>query len=115
MATALPLVHQGARGPAPTRAEGLAQFPDRPVMGLGHRQLGIPSQEEYVQAYCRGAGRSDRLLPFHVAFSLFRFAVIIEGIAGRAQQGNAAAANAEEVGALSVALAAQAVAVAGLT
>ena len=85
------------------------------IMGLGHRQLGIPSQEEYVQAYCRGAGRSDRLLPFHVAFSLFRFAVIIEGIAGRAQQGNAAAANAEEVGALSVALAAQAVAVAGLT
>lgn len=84
------------------------------IMGLDHRALGIPSQEDYARAYCRRAGRSDRLLPFHVAFSLFRFAVIIEGIAGRAQAGNAAAANALEVGALSVALAAQAVEVAGL-
>jgi aminoglycoside phosphotransferase (APT) family kinase protein len=84
------------------------------IRGLDHQALGIPTQEDYAQAYCRRAGRSDRLLPFHVAFSLFRFAVILEGVAQRAAQGNAAAANAGEVGALSVALAAQAVKVAGL-
>jgi aminoglycoside phosphotransferase (APT) family kinase protein len=84
------------------------------IMGLDHQALGIPTQEDYAQAYCRRAGRSDRLLPFHVAFSLFRFAVILEGVAGRAAQGNAAAANAGEVGALSADLAARAVKVAGL-
>jgi len=84
------------------------------IMGLDHQALGIPTQEDYAQAYCRRAGRSDRLLPFHVAFSLFRFAVILEGIAVRAAQGNAAAANAGEVGALSTELAAQAVKVAEL-
>ena len=84
------------------------------ILGLDHAALGIPSQEEYAARYCRRAGRSDALLPFHVAFSLFRFAVIMEGIAGRAAHGNAAAANAEEVGRLSVAYAARACAVAGL-
>jgi aminoglycoside phosphotransferase (APT) family kinase protein len=82
------------------------------ILGLDHRALGIPSQEEYAQTYCQRAGRSDRMLPFHVAFSLFRFAVILEGVAARAAQGNAAAANAEAVGALSADLAAQAVKVA---
>lgn len=81
------------------------------IMGLDHEALGIPSQDDYAARYCRLAGRSDALLPFHVAFSLFRFAVIMEGIAGRAAQGNAAAANAEEVGRLSIAYAARACAV----
>jgi aminoglycoside phosphotransferase (APT) family kinase protein len=84
------------------------------ILGLDHAALGIPSQDDYAAAYCRRVGRSDSLLPFHVVFSLFRFAVILEGIASRASRGNAAAANASEVGGLSVAYAARACAVAGL-
>jgi len=37
------------------------------------------------------------LLPFHKVFALFRFAVIFVGIADRARQGTAAAANASQV------------------
>jgi hypothetical protein len=43
--------------------------------------------------------------PFHWAFAFMRWAVIFEGIAARAQRGNAVADNAAEVGALSVAMA----------
>ena len=42
---------------------------------------------------------------FHFAFALFRMAVIFEGIAARAAAGNAASANAGEVGALTPAFA----------
>ncbi|MGO9391412.1 phosphotransferase family protein [Rhodoblastus sp.] len=84
------------------------------ILGLDLEALGIPSLDDYAAAYCRRTGRADGLRPFHVAFSLFRLALILEGIAARAAQGNAAAANAQEVGALSIAYAAQGCRVAGL-
>jgi len=37
------------------------------------------------------------LTPFHIAFALFRFAVIFVGIAERARLGNAAGRNAAEI------------------
>ena len=42
---------------------------------------------------------------FHLAFALFRWAVIFEGIAARARAGNAAAENAAETGRLAAAFA----------
>jgi hypothetical protein len=39
-------------------------------------------------------------LPFHIAFALFRFAVIFVGIADRARAGSAASAEAAELGPL---------------
>jgi aminoglycoside phosphotransferase (APT) family kinase protein len=72
------------------------------VMGLDLEALGIPSEREYVLSYCRRTGRPDGITPFHLAFSMFRFAVIFEGIAARARAGIAAAADAEEVGKLSI-------------
>ena len=72
------------------------------VMGLDLEALGIPSEQEYVGSYCRRTGRADGITPFHLAFSMFRFAVIFEGIAARARAGIAAAADAEEVGKLSI-------------
>ena len=45
----------------------------------------------------RRAGRAASTT-FHLVFSLFRFAVILEGIAARAKAGNAAAENAAQVG-----------------
>jgi aminoglycoside phosphotransferase (APT) family kinase protein len=69
------------------------------IAGLDRESLGIPSQTEFVAHYLEhmrpGPGS---LLPFHLAFALFRFAVIFVGIANRARAGNAAAENAAEIG-----------------
>jgi aminoglycoside phosphotransferase (APT) family kinase protein len=75
------------------------------ILGLDLEALGIPSENEYLEQYYRAAGSRERLKPFHFVFALFRFAVIFEGIAARAQAGNAAADNAAEVGVLGLAFA----------
>jgi aminoglycoside phosphotransferase (APT) family kinase protein len=72
------------------------------LLGLHLDALGIPTERDYAARYCERTGRSDGITPFHLAFSMFRFAVIFEGIAARARAGIAAAADAEEVGKLSV-------------
>lgn len=81
------------------------------IRGLDYAALGIPSEEEYLRHYYHCAGRTSAcgVTPFHFAFALFRFAVIFEGIALRARQGNAAADNAAEVAHLSAAFAKRAV------
>jgi len=72
------------------------------IADLDHAALGIPSQDAYVARYCARTGRTEGITPFHLAFACFRFAVIFEGIAKRAQIGTAAGADAEQVGRLSV-------------
>jgi len=81
------------------------------IAGLDREGLGIPTQDEYIARYCTAAGRTEGPRRFHLAFSLLRFAVILDGIAARAKSGNAAAENAVAVGAMaeSFALRAQAV------
>jgi aminoglycoside phosphotransferase (APT) family kinase protein len=75
------------------------------IRGLDLAALGIPDEASYLRHYYRHAGRKTEAQPFHWAFALMRWAVIFEGIAARAQSGNAVADNAAQVGALSVALA----------
>ncbi len=70
------------------------------IRGLDLGALGIPAEAEYLQHYYRHSGRGDGVTTFHFAFALFRLAVIFEGIAARAASGNAASANAAEVGEL---------------
>lgn len=72
------------------------------LLGLDLAALGIPSEQDYVARYCARTGRADGITPFHLAFSMFRFAVIFEGIAARARAGIAASADAGEVGKLSM-------------
>lgn len=79
------------------------------LLGLDLEGLVIPTEAEFLQAYAEASGQDLRLLPFHHAFALFRFAVIFEGIAARAKAGNAAAADAAEVGHLSERFAARAI------
>jgi len=67
--------------------------------------LGIPTEHEYVRHYMRLAPETGELKPFHIAFALFRLAVIFEGIAVRSASGTATAVNAEKVGTLSTAFA----------
>jgi aminoglycoside phosphotransferase (APT) family kinase protein len=56
---------------------------------------GIPSEEEYVAAYCHRTGREGiPALDFYITFNMFRFAAIIHGIKGRLARGNATSPNA---------------------
>jgi aminoglycoside phosphotransferase (APT) family kinase protein len=77
---------------APDEFEGLH--------GLDLQALGLPSQAEYLARYQAASGRTSPVLPFHHAFSLFRFSVILEGIAARVRTGNATGENAASVAAL---------------
>jgi aminoglycoside phosphotransferase (APT) family kinase protein len=72
------------------------------LRGLDLKALGIPEERQYVDRYYASAALGEPLLPFHLAFAFFRLAVIFEGIALRARQGNAASADAARVGDLSV-------------
>lgn len=63
------------------------------------QRLGIPSEREHLQAWCRLTGREP---PAHweylIAFNMFRLAAILQGIRFRAEGGNAASADAHSVG-----------------
>jgi len=68
------------------------------LAGLDLAALQLPSEIDYVTAYRALAGRADTVRPFHIAFAMFRLAVIMEGILQRARQGNASNADAHRVG-----------------
>ena len=61
-------------------------------------ELGIPTENEYVDAYCKRAGRAPiESLDFYLAYNLFRTAAILQGIAGRVRDGTAASQHAREM------------------
>ncbi|PNU03754.1 phosphotransferase [Novosphingobium guangzhouense] len=77
------------------------RMPRLTIAGLAGQdlaKLGIPSEAEYLAAYCARTGR-DAIpdLSFYLTFNLFRFAAIIHGIHGRLLRGNAASARAESL------------------
>lgn len=80
------------------------RMPDRKsgISGLRGRNLGdlgIPTEEEYVAKYCERIG-IDGIdnFGFYIAFSFFRLAAIIQGVAKRALDGNASNKNAASMG-----------------
>ncbi|MGD9536155.1 MAG: phosphotransferase [Alphaproteobacteria bacterium] len=81
------------------------------LAGLELAALGIPSEADYVAAYAarRGRGPIERW-PFYVAFALFRYASIVQGVYDRALKGNAASETAMAYGAAVPRLAATALA-----
>jgi aminoglycoside phosphotransferase (APT) family kinase protein len=71
----------------------------RGLKGANFAALGIPTEAEYVTAYCRRTGREG--IPhweFYLIFNMFRIAAILHGVLARALQGNAASNNAFEQG-----------------
>lgn len=67
--------------------------------GLDREALGIPSEADYVRRYCERRGLEG--IPhwrFYLAFSFFRLAAIIQGVAKRALDGNASSDNAANMG-----------------
>ena len=62
----------------------------RGLAGVDRKVLGIPTEEAYVDAYCRRMGLAG--IPgfdFCLAFSFFRMAAIVQGVKKRGLDGNA--------------------------
>lgn len=77
----------------------------RGLIGCDIAALGLPGHDEYVAAYYARTGLAQPIQPFHYAFSLFRLAVILEGVLARAKAGNASNTEAGAVGDRSLGLA----------
>lgn len=80
------------------------------MVGVDRKSLGIPTDEEYIARYCERTGRTGiENWNFYIIFSMFRLAAILQGVAMRAEQGNASSPEAKAKGALVEPLAAGAV------
>ena len=67
------------------------------LAGADLEALGIPSEQDYVDAYCRRVGRDGIAnYDFYIAFNFFRLAAIYHGIKGRLIRGTASSAQAKE-------------------
>ncbi len=68
----------------PSTSEG------RGLQGIDRAALGLPTDGEFIGAYCkrRGIGEIDNF-GFYLAFNFFRMAAIIQGVLKRALDGNA--------------------------
>ncbi|MDQ3077692.1 MAG: phosphotransferase family protein [Pseudomonadota bacterium] len=65
------------------------------LSGLDLAALGIPSEADYVAAYCRRTGRAELPdLDYLMVFVMFRLCGILHGIKGRLARGNASSAHA---------------------
>ena len=65
--------------------------------GADLASLGIPSEEEYIEAYCRRTGRDEiGDMDYYMAYNFFRLAGILQGIAGRVRDGTASSAHAAQ-------------------
>jgi aminoglycoside phosphotransferase (APT) family kinase protein len=67
--------------------------------GLDLQALGIPTEADYIAAYCRRTGRDN--IPdwkFFTAFSMFRLAAIVQGVYKRGLDGIASSDNAKSYG-----------------
>ena len=70
------------------------------LAGIDLERLNIPSEAEYVAAYCERTGRSGIPgLDFYIAFNMFRLAAILHGIRGRVARGTASSAHADKMAA----------------
>lgn len=80
------------------------RIPPGVFRGLGaidFAALGIPTEREYVAAYCRRTGREGiaaRDWEYYMAYNMFRIAAILQGVLARALQGNASSAEALQTG-----------------
>jgi len=70
------------------------------LSNVNNEEMGIPTEKQYISAYCRRTGRKD--IPnweFFIAFSIFRLAAITQGVFKRGLDGIASSDNAQTYGA----------------
>lgn len=73
----------------------------RGVAGLDLEALGIPSENAYIERYCKRTGRppiDPSHWDFYLAYNLFRMSAILQGILKRVIDGTAASAHARDAG-----------------
>jgi aminoglycoside phosphotransferase (APT) family kinase protein len=73
----------------------------RGIEGLPLAELGIPTEREYIELYCRRTGRAGidaSTWDYYLAYNLFRITGITQGIMKRVVDGTAASAHALEAG-----------------
>jgi len=59
------------------------------LVGIDYEATGIPTEEAYVEAYCKRTGRDGiDNWDFYVAFSFFRLTAIVQGVYKRGLDGN---------------------------
>jgi aminoglycoside phosphotransferase (APT) family kinase protein len=76
------------------------------LAGLNREELGIPSEKKILKRYAQLSGREmPEDWPFVLAFCFFRLAAIAQGVAKRAQQGNASSEQAMQAGQMTALLA----------
>lgn len=67
------------------------------LQGADLQGLNIPSEQDYIESYCRRTDRNSiASWDFYIAFNFFRLAAIMHGIKGRVARGTAASAHAGE-------------------
>ncbi len=77
----------------------LPQHVFRGLRGSEFDALGIPTEEQYVAAYCERTGRDE--IPhwdYYMAYCMFRLSAILHGILVRVRRGTAASAHGAEMG-----------------
>ena len=78
----------------------------RGLGGLDLKALNMPTEEEYLEAYCKRTGRTSvENWGYYMAFNLFRVSAIVFGIKGRIKYGTAASHQAKQTAALAEPLA----------
>jgi aminoglycoside phosphotransferase (APT) family kinase protein len=73
----------------------------RGIAGLDLSSLGIPSETDYVEKYCKRTGRggiNPAHWDFYIAYNLFRISAILQGILKRVVDGTAASVHARDAG-----------------
>lgn len=76
------------------------------MAGVDRKLLQIPTDDEYVRAYCERTGRDEiKNWNFYLVFCFFRLAAILQGVKKRGLDGNASSAEAIERGKLMTPLA----------
>ena len=102
IANQLPLAGVAARGGVDNAAIGNGSVDTGGGAGVdddASADSGIPTEREYVETYCRYTGRSG--VPdwnFYLAFVIFRYAGIAQGVYKRGLQGNASSQEAMSLG-----------------
>jgi aminoglycoside phosphotransferase (APT) family kinase protein len=73
------------------------------LAGMDHQANCIPTEQEFVESYCRHTGRTGiENWNCYMAFNLFRLAAILFGIMGRIRDGTAASKMATQTVAMAV-------------
>ncbi len=73
------------------------------LLGKNRADLQIPTEAEYIASYCQQMQLSQQRISnwsFYLAFSYFRLAAICQGVAKRAELGNASNSQASKIGAM---------------